>query len=51
MSILCIETDKLKQTNLDEFLDNFAFFYERRQSKTFLLVYGSMLTLTRFDDL
>jgi len=24
MSILCIETDKLKQTNLDEFLDNFV---------------------------
>jgi len=24
MSIVCIETDKPKQTNLHEFLDNFA---------------------------
>jgi len=49
MSILCIETDKPKQTNLHEFLDNFAM--KKKQDKTFLLVYCFMLNLTRFDDL
>jgi len=43
LNIRYIKSDKLRQTNCNEFLDNC---YERRQDKNFLTVYCIMFSLT-----
>jgi len=49
LSIWYIKSDKLWQTNFNEFLDDFVN-YEEGQDKTFLIVYCVLLSLNLLDD-
>jgi len=49
LSIWYIKSDKLWQTNFNEFLDDFVN-YEEGQDKTLLIVYCVLLSLNLLDD-
>jgi len=43
LSIRCIKSDKIRQTNFNEFLDDFVM---KAGTKTFLIVYCALFNLT-----
>ena len=46
LSILCIESDKLKQINFDEFLHDFALTKARKKFDSLALLYLMAVTIT-----
>ena len=46
LSILCIESDKLKQINFDEFLHNFALTKARKKFHSLVLLYLMVVTIS-----
>jgi len=44
LGIRCIKSDKLRQTNFTEFLDDFVM--KKTTTKTFLIVYCALFSLT-----
>ena len=46
LSVLCVESDKLEQTNFDEFLHDFALTKARKKFQSLALLYLMAVTIT-----